>query len=208
MDSPVSLNHHPARNPVMSRSPPYSVHYTSVSTNDNTNNSNSNTTSTTATDDTRSSVPQGHSDLGSSVASLASVCSSTQVVPNVSDLSAIDGSYLGAIYETNRNSKSCIVPSGPVAIDNTMLTEGSGFQYSCADVSEALNHGTSKTPNNFRRLLLQTPKMALAKDPASDIDVTSTTFKGGVSMATTDSCVDPQELVNRIDELFFPDMMV
>ena len=197
----------------MPRSPPYNIQYTSVSTNDNANNNNVSQPEIIYVDNTGSTSHAGSSNLGCSMgSSMASICSSTQVVPNVNDLSAIDGSYLGAIYETNRNSKvgypGSGVPFPTLVSDNTMLTEASGFTYSCADVSEALNHMTTKTPSNFRHLLMQTPRTTVAKDLASEIDMTTTTFKGGVSMATTESCVDPQDLVNRIDELFFQDMMV
>lgn len=222
LHSPITMNGTCKRYPP-ARSPSYAVHYSSVGSSDNLNNSNNNNNTSTdhqlcpsfndtvdktiKMEETSANSSRPPSNLGSSMASLASICSSTQVVPNVNDISAIDGSYIGTIYDTHRLSKASSIPTANLfGNDNTMLTEASGFQYSCADVSEALNHMTTKTPNNFRQLLMQTPRLR----DISDIDMTSTTFKTGLSLATTttESCVDPEDLVNRIDELFFRDMMV
>ena len=68
-------------------------------------------------------------------------------------------------------------------------TESGAVQFSCADISEALH---TKTPQHFQRFQI------LESIPD---DETATTTSGSY-------VVDPQDLCNEIDELFFKDMVV
>ena len=87
---------------------------------------------------------------------------------------------------------SYITESDDVTTVASDETEGGSVQFSCADISDAL-HSVRTKPHQY--------KTVPALESIPDDDAATTTTSGSY-------VVDPTDLCNEIDDLFFKDMVV